>query len=82
MQIHIFLTIMEQEACRRFMKAHQACVAKATSVFVPGTVQYPPASHWTELERLQARADREKKRHEKWLNFRLANSGLPPISRH
>ena len=74
MQRDFFLAIMETEACRRYMAAHQACVAKNNSVFVRGTTQYPPASHWDDLEQFRSKVEREKKRHERWLKLRLMNA--------
>jgi hypothetical protein len=78
---HLFLMLMEQAACNRFVAAHHAALTCAMSGWRPDTdtVSSPDDSHWRELEHLREQAEKEKRRHLHWLNLRLAHAGRPTV---
>jgi hypothetical protein len=76
---HLFLMLMEQAACNRFVAAHHAALTCAMSGWRPDTDLCPDASHWQKLEQLREQAEKEKRRHLHWLNLRLAHAGRPTV---
>jgi hypothetical protein len=76
---HLFLMLMEQAACTRFVEAHHAAITCAMSGWKPNAPSHHGDPHGIRLERLRERADREKQRHLHWLNLRRAHAGLPAL---
>ncbi|HWE16635.1 MAG TPA: hypothetical protein VG758_05540 [Hyphomicrobiaceae bacterium] len=76
---HLFLMLMEQAACTRFVEAHHAAITCAMSAWRPSAPSLHGDRYRIKLEELRERADKEKQRHLRWLNLRRAHAGLPAV---